>query len=887
MSSGLKSRMGFAALIVFLLGGCTLPFLPGSSRVTTQLPRAVRPLHYTVSVTPDATALKFTGDVAIEIEVLEATNSITLNAADLNIRTARLAGVEPGKGGPGTPVIETDATAQTARFVFSQPVAPGHYQLALNYDGNIATQAYGLFAIDYQTADGPRRALYTQFENSDARRMLPCWDEPAFKATFVLEVNAPGGQMAVSNTPIASTEDSGGGNTRIRFAPTPRMSAYLLFLALGDFQRNTTVVDGVEIGVVAQRGSVAKADFVLASTRDIVRAYDDYFDTRYPLPKLDNVAAPGSSQFFAAMENWGAILTFESAILLDPTISTQADKQFVYVTAAHEVAHQWVGNLVTMQWWDDIWLNEGFASWISERITTRLHPEWNTALQAVGLRERAMDLDALATTHPVVQHVETVEQANQAFDGITYQKGEAVIRMLEAYVGEEAWRAGVRSYVKAHAYGNAVSEDLWRAIEGASNQPVTAMARDFTLQPGVPLIRVAGAGCAAGKTTLRLTQGEFSNDEPDRKPLAWRVPVVAAAMDGGAAVRVLVAGGSATVTVPGCAPVIVNAGQSGYYRTLYAPEQFAGIAGNFAALAPIDQLGILADSWSLALAGLQPVSDFLNLTRVTPADADPQVWRTIARVARFINDAYAAEPIRQAAFQRTAIALLQPVFAASGWIAKTGEASTLTILRNDLIETLGALGDADVIAESRRRFAARATDSSALPAALRKSVLGVVARHADERTWEVLHAAASAEKTQLIRAQRYELLAATTDASLARRTLELALTPEPGATISPQLISTVAVLHPDLAFDFAIAHLAAVMNMVDSPSRSRFMPALASRSADPAMIAKIRNYAAANLAVSSRAEAERAASKIAFRVMVRKERLPAIDSWLRNLKHDG
>ena len=888
MSSGLKSTSVISACIVaaavalFMTGGCTVANVSRSPLVTTQLPRSVRPVHYDVSVTPDAAALTFTGNVAIAIEVLEATNTITLNAADLTIRTVRLSGAASGAGGVGTPAIETDATAQTARFVFSRPLAPGRYELAISYAGRIATQAYGLFAIDYQTPTGQKRALYTQFENSDARRMLPCWDEPAYKATFALEVVAPAGQMAIGNTPIASTGDFGGGYSRIRFATTPRMSAYLLFLALGDFERSSTKVAGTEIGVVTQRGSTAKGSFVLDSTRDILQAYNEYFDTPYPLPKLDNVAVPGNSQFFAAMENWGAILTFESAILLDPAISTQADTQYVYVMAAHEVAHQWVGNLVTMAWWDDIWLNEGFASWIAERITTRLHPEWNTALQAVSLRERAMDLDALATTHPVVQHVETVEQANQAFDGITYQKGESVIRMLEAYVGDDAWRAGVRSYLKTHAYQNAVSEDLWRAIEGASDQPVAAIARDFTLQPGVPLIRVEGAACAAGKTTLRLTQGEFSNDQPGKKPLAWRVPVVVASTASGAPVRALVTGGSATVAVPGCAPVIVNAGQSGYYRTLYAPAQFSAIAGRFASLAPIDQLGILADSWALGLAGLQPVSDFLDLARATPTDANPQVWRTIARVGRVINDHYAGEPVRQAAFQRVAIALLQPVFAATGWSARTGETSTVTILRNDLIETLGALGDADVIAESRRRFAALATESSALPAALRKSVLGVVARHADTRTWEVLHAMAIAETTQLIREQLYGLLAATSDATLARRALELAITPEPGATISPDLITTVAVLHPDLAFDFAMANLAAVMDRVDVPSRSRFMPALASRSADPAMIAKIRNYAEAHLAASARAEAGRAASKIAFRVMVRKERLPAIDAWLRS-----
>ncbi|WP_229507659.1 M1 family metallopeptidase [Massilia sp. Dwa41.01b] len=292
----------------------------------------------------------------------------------------------------------------------------------------------------------------------------------------------------------------------MRFAPTPAMSTYLLFFALGDFERATTTVDGTELGVVTRRGSLPQAAFALESSGAILREYNDYFGVRYPLPKLDNVAGPGRSQFFGAMENWGAIFTFEYALLLDPAISTQRDKQEIFATAAHEMAHQWFGDLVTMRWWDDLWLNEGFASWMESRMTARLHPEWNTALDTVNGRDAAMRRDALATTHPVVQHVATVEQASQAFDEITYQKGEAVIRMLEAYVGEDAWRRGVRAYMREHAYGNTASNDLWRQIERAAARPVTQIAHDFTLQPGVPLVRVALPVCKGGKMTIALAR---------------------------------------------------------------------------------------------------------------------------------------------------------------------------------------------------------------------------------------------------------------------------------------------------------------------------------------------------------------------------------------------
>ena len=847
---------------------------------TTQLPRSVRPTHYDVAIVPNAASLTFSGKVAIAIDVLQPTTSITLNALELSFTSVRLSG---GPGGMrfAAARVQINEAEQTATFSFGQLLQKGSYQLDLDYTGSIGTQPVGLFAIDYDTVEGQRRALYTQFENSDARRVIPCWDEPEFRTSFALTATVPGRQMAVSNMPVAQTTDLGDGRSLVRFQPTPRMSTYLLFFGLGEFERATAVVDGTELGVVTQRRTVGQAAFALESAAAILREYNQYFDMAYPLPKLDNIAAPGRDQFFGAMENWGAIFTFEYAILLDPSISTQADKHAAFETAAHEMAHQWFGNLVTMRWWDDLWLNEGFASWLESRTTAHLHPEWNGTLSDVNVREAAMSRDSLATTHPVVQHIETVDQASQAFDDITYSKGESVIRMLEGYVGDDAWRAGVRRYIKAYAYGSAVSDDLWREMEVAAGQPITGIAHDFTLQPGVPMIQVGNSTCTAGRTTLQLMQGEFSTDQPGKKPLAWRVPVIVQSLGSAATVRKLVTAGKATVTLPGCAPVIVNAGQSGYYRTLYSSQQFAEIARNFAAIAPIDQLGILADSWSLGRAGQQPVTDFFELASATQASADPQIWRKIAAVFDATNDYYRGLPVSQLRFRKFAITRLAPTLEQIGWTGRDGELDSVAILRNELIETLSALGDATVIAEARRRFAAPASDSAALPASLRKAVLAVVARHADATTWNQLHAAAMAEKTPLIKDELYALLAASEDEALAGRALELALTAEPGATNSLQMISAAARLHPDLSFDFALAHRATVTQLVDASSRSRYFAVLARRSADPAMIDKLKAYAIANLAVGSRRDADTAAADITDRIKVRSERLPAIDVWLR------
>ncbi|BCT91321.1 aminopeptidase [Lysobacter helvus] len=849
---------------------------PAVTNATTQLPRTVRPTNYTIAVTPHADKMTFDGKVSIAIDVLEPTDKIVLNAVDMTFANVVL---NPANGRVQKPKVAVDAEAQTATFTVDKPLPAGKYLLSMDYTGKIGTQANGLFAIDYDTKAGKKRALYTQFENSDARKFVPSWDEPNYKAIFDLSADVPAKQMAVSNMPAADTKDLGNGMKRVRFQTSPKMSTYLLFFGLGDFERATMQAGATEVGVVAQTGSVDQAKFALQSSADVLREYNDYFGTPYPLPKLDNVASPGRSQFFGAMENWGAIYTFEYALLLDPTISTQSDKQGVFSIAAHEIAHQWFGDLVTMSWWDDLWLNEGFATWMAARTTQKLHPEWNTGLYAVGSREQAMNRDAVATTHPVVQHVETVEQASQAFDAITYQKGGAVISMLEGYVGADAWREGVRRYIKKHAYGNTVSDDLWMAVQEAAGKPIVDIAHDFTLQPGIPLITVTSSTCTGGKTTLQLKQGEFTRDRPDKQSLTWRVPVIAQGV-GGKPVRTLVENGSGSIEVPGCAPVILNAGQSGYYRTLYAPTQFAAIRDQFGNLAPIDQLGLMNDIWSLGMAGLQPSSDYLDLAMRAKPDADPAIWADIADSFTSIDRYYDGDAQGQARFRKFAIKTLQPAFARIGWEAKANESDPVAILRTQLIGALSDLGDAQVIAEARRRFDASATDEKAMPTALRRTILGVVAQHADAATWDKLHEMAKAEKTALVKDQYYTMLSIPEDKALAQKALDLALTDEPGETNSASMISVVSGQHPDLAFDYAVAHQKQLESKIDSTSRSRYYPGLARNSLDPAMIGKLKAYADKNIVASSRRETDTAVANITYRSKVKKERLPAIGAWL-------
>jgi aminopeptidase N len=875
----LAAALGLSACTTTTAGRApaAAPAAETRAQVPSQLPRNVRPLHYAITAAPDAANLRFASNVQIDIDVLEATDSITLNAAEIDFASVSI--TNPPGGAPmalSASDIDTNAEAQTATFRFPRRLEPGRYRLAIDYGGKINTQSAGLFALDYTTEQGPRRALFTQFEAPDARRFFPGWDEPNFRTPYDLRVVVPAGQSAISNMPEAGREARPDGSSIVSFQTTPSMSSYLLFLAVGEFDRITATAAGTEIGVVTRRGAGEQGRWALESQVQILPWYNDYFGTPYPLPKLDNIAGPGSSQFFGAMENWGAIFSFESILLVDPAITTEARRQAIFEVDAHEMAHQWFGNLVTMAWWDDLWLNEGFASWMATKATAALHPEWEPLLGRVGGRESAIELDSLATTHPIVQRISTVEQISQAFDAITYRKGEAVITMLEDYVGETAWRDGVRAYIARHRLGNTVTDDLWRAIEQAANRPVTAIAHDFTLQPGVPLIRVESGQCVGGSTRVSLRQGQFSRDDRDGQPLAWRVPVIAST--GGRELRTVIEGGAADATVPGCGPLIVNYGQAGYYRTLYAPPLLARITENYARLRPLDQIGLLADNWSLGLAGYQSPAAALDLVAAAPANGNSQLLTRIAGILAETSRFYDGDPARQARVASFASEKLSPAMRRLGWAARPGESANDAVLRAELINTLGYLRDPAILAEANRRFAAN--DPSVSGGPLRQTILGIVAYNADADQWARLRAMAREERNPLVRVQLYQLLGGVRDPALAQRALDLALTEEPGATNASQLISSVAGVHPDLAFDFAVANHGRVETLVDASSRSRYLAALASGSDDPAMIGKLDRYAREHLTPQSRAPVDRAVASIRDRIRVREQQLPLVTAWL-------
>lgn len=881
----MKIRVALAASAAFLAlspagSAIAAPAKSSAAVVPSQLPRNATPLHYIIHVTPDAEKLRFDGNVLIEFELKAPSNNITLNAADIEFKRVTVA---KGRMAPMPANARVNAAAQTATINFGKKLAAGHYTLNIDYAGKILQQANGLFALDYKDPKGAeKRALFTQFEAPDARRFVPSWDEPNYKATFDLTATVPTEQMAVSNMPVAARRDLGNGKSEVRFATSPKMSTYLLFFGLGEFDRITKMAGPTEVGVIVGKGNGPKGQYALDASAKIVEYYNDYFGTPYPLPKLDNVAGPGQSQFFSAMENWGAIFTFERVLLDDPKITSARTRQGIFSTDAHEIAHQWFGNLVTMAWWDDLWLNEGFASWMESKATARFNPEWQSELDRVGGREGAMALDGYATTHPVIQKISTVEQTSQAFDTITYQKGEAVITMLEGFAGENVWRDGIRAYMKKHAYANTRTDDLWNSVEAAGAKGLVAIAHDFTKQPGVPLIKVNGATCENGITRVSLTQSEFSRDrkaQTDAKPLRWNVPVIARTM-GGKPVTTIISGGAGALSVPGCGTLVVNAGQSGYYRVLYQPDMLAALQKDFARLPPIDQLGLLNDSQSLAYNEYQPIGPALDLLDAIPVDASQKVLEDALGTIADMYDRFEKEPARQAQIAALTSARFGPALERLGMKQKKDDSTLDANLRSALISTLGYMGDKAVVAEARRLFAQLDRNPSALDGPLRQTWLGVIAQNADQASWDKMRKLGQTAENQLVKSTMYRLLGGARNAALARQALDLSLTKEPGATLSAAIIGSVAGDHPDMAVDFALANREAVEALVDVSSKSEFIPQLGYGSRDPAMVGKLEAYAKAHLAPESRKPVDQAIAAINTRVKADPRIKAGIEEWL-------
>lgn len=833
------------------------------------------PSRYEISITPNDATSTFAGEETITVRATEPTPSLTMNALDISVQSATIDGAAAR--------VQMDEAHQQMTLTPQASLSAGEHSVHIVYTGKIRDDAVGLFRTSYTDHGHEKHLLITQFEPSDARRLAPMWDQPNRRAVFALTVTAPAGQNAITNMQATQTEHLPSGATRFHFADSPPMASYLVFVGVGELDRITTNVDGVEIGVVTRRGQAERGRYALRAAADVLHYYRDYFGIPYPLPKLDMIGAPGEGGGFAAMENWGAILYFDQYLLLDDNLSSESDRQFVFDSVAHEIAHQWFGDLVTMNWWNDLWLNEGFASWMASKATEHLHPEWNPWRgRLIDGTAQAMSLDARAGTHPVVQTVNTIDEANLAFDDITYDKGSAVIRMIEAYVGEDAFRTGVRNYLSAHRLRNTRSSDLWSAVQAASGQPVLQIAHDFTEQVGYPIVRATGASCGAngaGDSHIAITQKRFALDDTARTNELWAIPVVARRVSGQPVRTVTPAQASANIDVPpGCGPYILNAGQTAFFRVLYDQHNFDALASNFAALDADDQLGILLDYWAFARSGDAPFTPYLQLVGTLPASADPVIGLDTADSMTTLLD-YARGRPSEAAVRAYGRAVLAPFFQRVGWQPRAGEPANDTLLRAKLITALGELGDPDIAAEARRRVQAARRTPSLLPGGIRDAALDVYAYNANAADLAALVTQARAATDFVEQRRLWSTIGHVNDATLAQQTLQMTLGDTIPRPLRRSVITQIANNHPRMAWDFLVAHRATIEGWLEPAIRLSFPAEVASVSADPAMVGELDRYSA-NFPTGARQTLDAAKASIGLRAQAVRERFPSAEAWI-------
>ncbi len=875
----MKRIFGAVGLMLCLAGTAQAEAKFSFAGTPGQLPKTVVPTNYALFVEPDPKTLTFNGTEQVTINVKAPTKTITLNELGLTVKKASLASAQVSK--PLVPTVKTDDTVQTLTLTFPKTIAPGAYHLDIDYTGKVGLQSQGLFAVKYLTPAGKPKLMFgTQMEPTDARRMFPCWDEPAFKATYQLSVVVPQSFMAVSNTPITSESPMVGGLKYVAFRVTPPMASYLVVLCAGEFEAYTGQAAGVKLRVLTTEGKKAQGAYAMGVMEKILPYYNTYFGVNYPLPKLDLIAVPGGFQ--GAMENWGGITYNENIILYDPKTSSEGTKQTIFNVVSHETAHQWSGDLVTMAWWDNLWLNEGFASWMADKASDHFNPEWHVLDRAVAQKDDILESDSYTTTHPIQQAITDPAQAAAAFDEITYQKGEAVIRMFENYLGPDVFQAGIQKYMRARKYSSSTTADLWDALGQASGKPMTQIAAGWTEQPGFPVVlahAVPGGG-------ILLTQERFTVDTSSPKPEFWQVPIAYDTVHGAAAPSaqtLLLTQSGATLPASAGNEVALNAGDRGFYRVQYAPALFAPLAAHVESLPPADRIGLLGNTWALAKVGRVPVSSFLDLANGARNDTDLAVNSQTFGSLYEINGLQRGQPGR-AAFQAYLRRVLAPRFASIGWDAHAGDTSDTTLLRSSLIGELGALGDPAVIAEARKRFAAYVKDQSTLPANLIGPTLGIVARYADQPTYNQMLSLAQTTPDYRQKVRFFGTLSGALDPKLAQETLNLTLSPQL-ATV-PQaglrLIQGVAFSaeQPALALSFFQTHQDALLANQDALMKVFAVPALYGAFSDNAHADALVAYAKANLPPDAAPQVAKTVSRIRAAAALKTRLLPDVDKWV-------
>jgi puromycin-sensitive aminopeptidase len=692
-------------------------------RLTTD----VRPHRYQLRFDLDLDGWRSSGSARIELTTEAPEREIVLHSVDLDIGSARI---------DGTPVsgVSYDGDSQTALLELASEIGAGEHVLELDWDGEIRAALRGL----YRSVRGEERYATTQFQAADARRAFPCFDEPEFKARFAIELTHPSGLLAVANMPVSSQKDLGGGRTRTEFEESPPISSYLVAFAVGPFETTPTATTstGYPVRVILPPSLASRAIYARDAHVRSIEWLEDYTAIPYAYRKVDAIGLPDFEA--GAMENPGAITYRIRLLAADKDTASLPILKSVFATVAHELTHMWWGDLVTMRWWNDLWLNESFASFVGDKCTDALNPEWHLRRDIVGDSKSAFDLDALVSTHPISMEAKNADEASERFDAITYNKGQAVLRMIESFLGEDAFREGVRGYLHRHREANATADDFWRALDESSGRDVTRLANAWVHEPGHPLVHCA-VRQDGDALVLALRQERFLADPAARDTgQTWPVPVVLAygTERGRREQRVLLDGRETTIRLPDARWYFPNGGAAGFYRFALDDRSLALLAPAIRELPAEERLFLLDDVWSLVRASKARISQFVTLAAGLRGDTDRAVLQTLGEYLVWLSSTAVTDASRPL-LERFVASIYGPELASLGWERRADDSPDERERRSLAISALAQhAADASVRREARRRLDAHLAGAQRLDPDIAGAVVAAAAIEGDAALYE-------------------------------------------------------------------------------------------------------------------------------------------------------
>jgi aminopeptidase N len=729
-----------------------------------RLPETVRPEHYAIALAPDLKSATYTGKESIDVLLREPSATITLNAIEITFKSVKV--TAGGKEQTATAALYSDK--QQATLTVADKLPAGKATIAIEFTGMLNNELRGF----YLSKTARRNYAVTQFEALDARRAFPCFDEPALKATFDVTLVVDSGDTAISNSPINSdTPGPGEGKHTLKFDTTPRMSTYLVAFLVGDFQCTAGEQDGVAIRVCSTPDKVALTPYGVDVAKYVLHYYNNYFGIPYPLKKLDLIGLPDFEA--GAMENFGAITYRENDLLLDPKTASVRSRKEVASVIAHEMAHQWFGDLVTMQWWDNIWLNEGFATWMSNKPLEAMHPEWNTEQSVIADLNAVLNLDTQPTTRTIRAKADTPDEINQMFDGITYGKAGAVLLTVENYLGEETFRQGVHNYLAAHLYANATAEDFWGAQTATSHKPADKIMESLVVQPGAPILNFDEP--AAGKVEVaqkRFFVSPSIQPDPAQK---WTLPVCFKNGSTGQDCQMLTPA-AATLKIPGGGLFFANAGGKGYYRSAYPAAAYKALVAEIeTGLTPSERISLLGDEWAQVRANKATAGDYLNLAGAVRGDPNADVLSVAVGGIEVIMDRVGATAEERKGLAAWICGTFGPQLAKVGNPTESDSPNTRE-LRAQLFYLVGSYGkDPAVIAQAKEIAEKYIADPGSVEATLGQTALAVTARNGDAALFDKLQNVYETSTNPEFQQGALRLLARFEDPALVKRGLDYAV----------------------------------------------------------------------------------------------------------------